>query len=449
MRSRLFWKILILFWLTFVLIVEGMWVVYTLLGSPHQPLDVKVAERFAHQQVATAEAVLRREGIDSLRAVMAAWPAGEQDWLTVEPAAAPPGPTPVMIRDRHSLPPLVAMVAAPDGVTYRLRYDPSKLQAEFRPPGPLNIPLPLVTFGIVGGLLFAAVLAWYLTKPIQRLRGGFSQLAQGHLEVRLEGHMGRRRDELADLARDFDRMAERLQRLIASRERMLHVVSHELRSPLARLHVAVGLAQQDPRRLSTTLERIELEAKRLDEMVGEVLTLARAEAGSPQMDDYLDLNSLVLTVASDARYEAQSSGIRVETALGKDPRQEQPTVKGNAELLRRALENVVRNALRHSARRQTIRIEVSPDWAGQYFIINVSDQGPGMEPEALDTFFEPFVQGHGWQDGQGFGLGLAIAQKAVQAHGGSIKARNLVDLGLEDRGLMVTIQLPFGPKGSA
>ena len=191
---------------------------------------------------------------------------------------------------------------------------------------------------MVGGLLFAAVLAWYLTKPIRRLRDGFTELAQGRLGVRLKEHMGRRRDELADLARDFDSMAERLQRLITSREHMLHVVSHELRSPLARLHMAVGLAQQDPRRLSTTLERIELEAKRLDEMVGEVLTLARAESGSQQLDDYFDLASLALTVTNDARFEAQPSGVKVETNLGKAPPQEHPTVKGNAELLRRALE---------------------------------------------------------------------------------------------------------------
>lgn len=420
-------------------IVEGMWVVYTLFGSPHQPLDVKVAERFAHQQMATAEAVLRRDGIDPLRAVMAAWP-----WLTVEPAAGAPVTKPGNTRDRNNLPPLVATVTAPDGVVYRLRYDPSELQAELSPPGPLDIPLPLVLFGMVGGLLFAAVLAWYLTKPIQRLRGGFSQLAQGHLRVRLGEQMGRRRDELADLARDFDRMAERLQQLITSRERMLHVVSHELRSPLARLHVAVGLAQQDPRRLSATLERIELEAKRLDEMVGEVLALARADVGSPQCDDYLDLNSLVLTVASDARYEAQSSGVVVKTDLGEEPCQEQPTVKGNAELLRRALENVVRNALRHSPPGRMVRIEVTPNWARRHFIIKVCDEGPGMEPKALDTFFEPFVQGHGWVDGQGFGLGLAIAQKAVQAHGGSIKAQNR-----PDQGLMVIIELPFGPRGSA
>ncbi|MBU4275364.1 MAG: HAMP domain-containing histidine kinase [Proteobacteria bacterium] len=443
MRLRLFWKILFLFWLTFMVIVEGMWVVYALYGGNHKPLDVEVAERFSHQQIATAQAVLQRDGIDSLRAVMAAWPAEEQGWLTVSPAGQAPAVAPNKPRDRYALPPLEVTATAPDGTTYRLSYDPSGLQARYRPPGPLSIPLPLVIFGMVGGLLFAAVLAWYLTKPIRRLRDGFAELAQGRLGVRLKKHMGRRRDELADLARDFDSMAERLQQLIASRERMLHVVSHELRSPLARIHLAVGLARQDPLRVESTLKRIELESKRLDKMVGEVLTLARAESGSQQLDDYFDLASLALTVANDARFEAQSSGVMVETNLGKEPSQEHPTVKGNAELLRRALENVVRNAMRHSATGQTVRIEVSPQWSDKHFVIKVSDEGPGMEPKALETFFEPFVQGHGLVDGQGFGLGLAIAQKAVQAHGGSIKAQNR-----PSRGLIVTIRLPFGPAGA-
>lgn len=445
MRLRLFWKILILFWLTFMIIIEGVWVVFALYGSTHKPLDVRVAEISARQQMATAQAVLARDGVEALRAVMAAWPREQQDWLRVWPAQAPaPAPAQPQSVGPHPMAPLEATVTAPDGIAYHLRFDTSDLQAQFRPPGPLNIPTHLVIVGLLGGLLFSAVLAWYLTQPIRRLRDGFSELAQGRLGVRLQAQMGRRRDELADLAQDFDAMAERLQQLIASRERMLHVVSHELRSPLARIHLAMGLARQDPRRVESTLERIELESQRLDRMVGEVLTLARADAGSPQFDDYLDLNSLVLTVASDARYEAQSSGVMVETDLGEEPRQEQPTVKGNAELLRRALENVVRNALRHSPPGRTVRIEVTPDWASRNFIIKVCDEGPGMEPKALDTFFEPFVQGHGWVDGQGFGLGLAIAQKTVQAHGGSIGARNR-----PDQGLMVIIELPFGPRGSA
>jgi len=444
MRSRLFWKILFLFWLTLMIIIEGVWMVFALYGGSHKPLDVKVAERFARQQMATAQAVLRREGIDSLRAVMAAWPAEERGWLTVSPAGQTQDASPAKPGGRHALPPLVATVTAPDGAAYRLSYDPSGLRDQYRPPGPFNIPIHLVILGIIGGLIFSAVLAWYLTKPIRRLRDGFAELAQGRLGVRLKAHMSRRRDELADLAGDFDSMAERLQQLIASRERMLHVVSHELRSPLARIHLAVGLARQDPLRVESTLKRIELESKRLDKMVGEVLTLARAESGSQQLDDYFDLASLAMTVAKDAQFEAQSSGVKVETDLGETPGREHPTVKGNAELLRRALENVVRNAMRHSAPGQTVRIEVSPQWSDKHFLIKVSDDGPGMEPKALDTFFEPFVQGHSSVDGQGFGLGLAIAQKAAQAHGGTIKAQNR-----PDRGLMVTIRLPFGPAGAA
>lgn len=441
MRLRLFWKIFILFWLTFMIIIEGVWVVFALYGSAHKSLDVRVAEISARQQMATARAVLARDGVEALRAVMSAWPREQQGWLTVWPDQAP---APVQDRPSipHPMPPLKATVTAPDGVTYHLSFDTSDLQAQFLPPGPLNIPTHLLIVGLLGGLLFSAVLAWYLTQPIRRLRNGFSELAQGRLGVRLQAQMGRRRDELADLAGDFDSMAERLQQLIASRERMLHVVSHELRSPLARIHLAVGLARQDPRRLESTLERIELESQRLDKMVGEVLTLARADSGSQPLDDYFDLASLALAVANDARFEAQNSGVKVETNLEPGLAEEQPTVQGNAELLRRALENVVRNALQYSAAGQTVRLEVSPDRAARQFVIQISDQGPGMDPKALESMFEPFVRGRGPVSGQGFGLGLSIAHKAVLAHGGAITAANQ-----PQGGLVVTIRLPFGPLG--
>lgn len=442
MRGRLFWKILIFFWLTFMAILEGMWVVVAFYGTSRKPIDVVVAQRIAHLQMATATAVLEREGIEGLRATMAAWPANERRLLAVDLATVKPALPQAAASKR--LPPLVATVRAPDSVTYQLKYDTGALRAEFRPPRPFHIPLDLVVFGLIGGLMFSAALAWYLTKPIQRLHDGFAQLAQGRLGVRLSAHMGRRRDELADLARDFDLMAERLQQLIASREHLLHAVSHELRSPLARLHLAVGLALQNPQRLSATLDRIELEVKRLDGIVGEFLTLARAEAGPPQLQDYLDLSSLALTVANDARFEAQSSGVLVDTNLEQDSQEGLPTVKGNAELLRRALENVVRNALQHSAPGQTVRIEVIPDWAAHYFVIKISDEGPGMEPEVLDALFEPFVRGQSRIGGQGFGLGLTIAQRVVLAHGGSIQAQNR-----PGRGVIVTICLPFGPLGNA
>ncbi len=437
MRGRLFWKILILFWITFMVIIEGVWVVFALYGSQHKPLDVRMAERLAGQQIAAVAAVLHGGGPAAVADFVNAWPQNERALLTVSQGQAPANPAE---QQGDALPPLRAVAQAPDGGQYNLSYDVEALRREFRPPGPLHIPVHLLVVGLLGGLVFSATLAWYLTKPIQRIRDGFAQLALGNLGVRLQAHMGRRRDELADLARAFDLMAMRLQELMTARERMLHVVSHELRSPLARLHLAVGLVHQDPARLEATLERIDLETRRLDEIVGEVLTLARVESGTPQMDDYLDLGSLTLAVAADARFEAQPVDVEVLADLDPEACEQWPTVKGNAQLLRRALENVVRNALQHSSAGQHVRIDVRPEWSGNHFVIEVSDQGPGMGPKALETLFEPFVRGRGQADGKGFGLGLTIAHKAVLAHGGTIKAANR-----PEGGLRVFITLPFGP----
>src|SRR5207249_6291638 len=157
-----------------------------------------------------------------------------------------------------------------------------------RPPGPRPGPRPgppppiapweFIVIGIVTSLVFSALLAWYLTRPIRNLRWAFDAAAAGRLETRVSPLMGRRRDEIADLGRDFDRMAQQLQNLVSAQRRLLHDVSHELRSPLARLQAAIGLARQQPAKLDTSLERIEREAMRLDSMVGEVLALARLES---------------------------------------------------------------------------------------------------------------------------------------------------------------------------
>ncbi|MCB2187547.1 MAG: HAMP domain-containing protein [Deltaproteobacteria bacterium] len=439
MRGRLFWKILIAFWITFMLIVEGVWVVFALYGSARKPLDVRLAERLGRQQLAAAVAVLQAGGPAAVAGFVQTWPAEERPLLTMRPGPAPALPAPP---PDQALPPLTATAPGPDGRDWHLAYDADQLRRDFHPPGWLNIPWHLVGLGILGGLIFSATLAWYLTRPIRRIRGGFAELAQGNLGVRLAPHLGRRRDELIDLARAFDQMAGRLAELMTARERMLHVVSHELRSPLARLHLAVGLLRQDPARLEATLERIELETRRLDEIVGEVLTLARVEAGAPPLDDYLDLGSLLFTVAADVRFEAQPAGVAVAALLTPEDSAAWPTVKGNAQLLRRALDNVVRNALQHSSPGQEVSLAARPDWPAKQFVILVSDQGPGLADQALENLFEPFVQGRGRADGQGFGLGLAIAQRAVLAHGGRIAAANRPEGGLE-----VQITLPFGPLG--
>ena len=306
------------------------------------------------------------------------------------------------------------------------------------------IPFEVMTLGFLGSLIFSTALAWYLTRPIQSFRKGFARLALGELDVRLQPAMGARRDEIADLAKDFDAMAERIEKLVAARDQLLHDVSHELRSPLARLQVAVGLARQDPKNLKVTLDRVELESRRLDAMVEELLTLSRAESGVSQQCDYVNLSCLIDMIVADARFEAEPSGVQVESEMdiGVDARRF--LVKGRPQLLRRALENIVRNALQVSKAGQLVKVAVSLDQAADHFDVRITDEGPGLPEEALSSVFEPFVRGPESVKNKGFGLGLAIARRLVLAHGGAIEAHNRTS-----GGLLVVVRLPVGPKREA
>jgi two-component system OmpR family sensor kinase len=278
--------------------------------------------------------------------------------------------------------------------------------------------------------------------PIRRLRAAFGRLAAGELKARLGRAFQNRRDEISDLAGDFDKMAGRLEELVASRDRLLADVSHELRSPLARLQLAIALARQAPEKTSHSLSRIEKEADRLEEMVDELLTLSKLESGGATATEYFYLGEIGALVADDARFEAQQKG--VEIVLAPLPRaMREPILCGNGKLVSRALENVVRNATRFSRQGQTVTIALDCNDTGAGVV--VTDQGPGVKAEKLDAVFEPFVQAEA-ANGHGYGLGLAIAQRAIRAHGGTIAARN----GTE-KGLVVTIWLPAaaGVSGAA
>ena len=170
---------------------------------------------------------------------------------------------------------------------------------------------------LLGCLAASALLAWYFAKPVRNLRWAMGAVAEGRLETRIQSRMGRRRDEIADLGRDFDRMALELQRLVESQRQLLHDVSHELRSPLARLQAAIGLARQDPRQIEMTFDRIECESARLAALVGELLTLARLESGRDETPARpLDLVELLADIAEDARFEARSNdGIYIFQAV--------------------------------------------------------------------------------------------------------------------------------------
>ena len=292
-----------------------------------------------------------------------------------------------------------------------------------------------VATAILASLIFAWLLARYFSKPIHSLRLAFDAIASGNLDTRLGAEMGRRSDELADLGRDFDGMAERLRSLVEGQRRMLHDVSHELRSPLARLHVAIGLARQQPEKIESSLTRIERECARMEKLVGELLTLSRLEeSGNLLAKDEIDLGELIDNVINDARFEAEANDRTLELVGNASV-----LMRGDTEMLHRAIENVVRNAVKHTAPGSTVIVEAQPDLTRSEFRLSVVDRGPGVPPDELQTIFEPFFRGASTvRNSDGHGLGLAIAIRVVSNHGGHIVATNR-----EGGGLRVEISLPI------
>jgi two-component system OmpR family sensor kinase len=246
--------------------------------------------------------------------------------------------------------------------------------------------------------------------------------------------MGRRRDEIADLGKDFDRMAEQLQRLMAAQRGLLHDVSHELRSPLARLQAAIGLLRQDPNEHERSLARIEREAVRLNELVGELLTLARLDSGAmTEPSEKIELSDIVADIAEDAKFEAETSGRLLELST-----LESAAVFGRSQLLHRAIENVVRNALQYTPPGTAVRIALAVYPLASHAVLTIEDHGPGIPEDELANSFRPFFRASSAPDGKGFGLGLAIARRAVEIHHGTIAMQNVAG-----NGLRVTIKLPL------
>jgi len=294
-------------------------------------------------------------------------------------------------------------------------------------------PLPLLPMfaGLLASLLCAAGLAWYIAKPIRHLRQAFDAAAEGDLEVRVSPSMGGRRDELADLGDDFDRMTERLQALMAGQKRLFHDVSHEMRSPLARLQAAIGLARQQPARMEDSLRRIEREGERMNGLVGELLTLSRLEAGVASRLEDVDMGELLADIVEDARFEGAARQVEIAYMPGG-----MAGIRANPELLHRAIENVVRNALRFSPVGRAIRIEAGRVEGGR-FRISIGDDGPGVPESQLENIFKPFFRCDGQRATSGYGLGLAIARRVIAAVDGKIEAKNKVG-----GGLLVEIDLP-------
>lgn len=300
--------------------------------------------------------------------------------------------------------------------------------------GPPGFPVEPMLAGLLVSLVVGAVLARYLSKPIRLLRSGFEAASRGDLDVRLAPSLEGHRDDLSDLGREFDQMAARLKGLMEGQRRLLHDVSHELRSPLARLQAAVGLARQQPEQLDTWLARIERESERMDRLVGELLTLSRLEAGARQgATEHFDLAELLAAVVEDARFEAETRHRHV-SLWSESP----CPVQGQPELLQRAIENVLRNAVRHTAESSEVLVELATLEEGRRLLLSILDRGPGVPEAELAGIFEPFRRGSGARQGEGHGLGLAIARRVIETHGGSIHAVNR-----PDGGLAVRMELPL------
>jgi signal transduction histidine kinase len=290
---------------------------------------------------------------------------------------------------------------------------------------------------VAGGVCFW--LARQIVDPIGRLRTATREIANERLHVRADTALLARGDELADLGRDFDRMAERIEGLVNTHRDLLSDVSHALRSPLARLNVALGLARRNENPGNKAhLDRIEYETERLNVLIGQLLTMARLDSGVDleRMSPF-DLGLLVDEVTADANYEAAGRSCKVEVFQHSEC-----TVVGAREMLRGAVENVVRNAVRHTADHTTIDVIVrcSTTCHGQLSVVQVRDRGLGVPDAALADLFTPFCQivdSRRSDNGGGVGLGLAITRRAFEIHRGAVSAMNA-----PDGGLIVMLELP-------
>lgn len=284
--------------------------------------------------------------------------------------------------------------------------------------------------------LVCFVLARSLTSPIRKLRRATHQFADGNFATRV-GSEVKGKGEISDLGSDFDFMAERIETLITTQKRLLRDISHELRSPLARMSVALELARQrSGSEAKGALDRIEVESNQLNEMIGQLLSLAQLESGTGSYRvERFDLSALLRSVVMDADFEARGHDRAVEVAFC-----DQVHIEGTEEMLRRAIENVVRNAVKYTDQGTVVAVSLQVDKENKQAQIIVRDQGPGAPEESLSKLFEPFFRVADARDRKsgGTGLGLAIADRAIRLSGGAIRAENL-----PEGGLSVLIDLPL------
>lgn len=447
----LFWKMFLSFWVALILfVVASLFTASHYLEHVQRQNEAGSPRERLLQHIAEAQQIAEREGMDGLRQWLRQVDRREPvPLLLVDNEGAdllgrpvPPGISERLSRETRphwhgrAMPHARPLIRLPDQREYRLMPDYQGVTLRRVLARPRVLALPLILATLISGLV-CLLLARSLTAPLAHLRRATEAYAAGDLSARVAPSLGGRRDEIADLARAFDRMAQRLQEIMNSQRRLVGDVSHELRSPLARLQVALGLARQRSEgRAGAELDRIEREAERLNDLIGQLLSLAKLESGVTAITHLsLDLAELLDSVAKDADFEARAHNRRV-ALMHSTP----APIQGDARLLQSALDNIVRNALRYTADGTQVDLSLARGHDPvEHWLIRIRDHGPGVPEAMLPLLFEPFVRVGDARDraSGGYGLGLAIAQRAIQRHGGEVSARNE-----PDGGLTVAVRLP-------
>ncbi|WLR95356.1 HAMP domain-containing sensor histidine kinase [Shinella zoogloeoides] len=416
---RLFWKFFTVVWLAMAGSIAIVFAISSLFPSP---FEEEVANRELSLTLATVSQTLQANGVDAAERLVAAVRRTGRDTSVTITALGPAIDCAAQDGD------LLVQNAVHNGECYRMEIA-----------GP-RASMVLKTWWRavpwLAALLAAAGAAYWLARhfitPVEQIRHGLRSLAQGKLDVRIAHTIGAKRDEITSLAHDMDITAARLEELQTAQQQLFHDVSHELRSPLSRLQAAIGVLQQNPARLSAMVERMGGEVERLDTLVGEILTLARlSDRGTPRFErQTLDIIDLLREIIEDAGFEGQARDISVYYE-GVDSF----VASVNGELIYRALENVVRNAITHTGPGTVVR--VASKVVDRELVVTIDDDGQGVPAAELEMIFKPFSQSSTVTTRSGFGLGLAIARRAAEWHGGAASAENR-DAG----GFRVIITLP-------
>ncbi len=449
MRS-LYWKIFVSFWLATVLvIVTTAWFTSQITQKASQPLREKMfMDSYANAAVATFESGqhsallkwLKKIGLSRHMSIYLLTSKGEIIGVNKPPANVK-RVSDYLVRDQFPNEGIFKTgklivsheILSTSGIFYRLAAVSDKPISNYIeiPWAGLTIRLTLAI--VISGLI-CYLLSLYLTKPLRSLRMAATSIAKGKLNTRVGPFRGHGKDEIAELSNEFDRMAEELEGMVHAKERLLQDISHELRSPLARLNIAIELGKNKTQHLADNeFARMELESQRLNALIGEILDFARLDKSTTALClSKTNLSDLLCEIINDGNYEFQGRIV----AQHIDPCE----LMIDARLIHRAIENIVRNALHYSPQDKQVVLSLHQDRVHQRVIITVQDSGPGVPPDQLEKIFSPFyrVDTSRAKKTGGVGLGLAIAAKAVALHQGTITAENN-----SNGGLLVRVMLPL------